>query len=81
MAMASDCSSLRCVSSDSQLLTAQRLHMHWAIQPRPHHLGHAPRIVAVGLVDLRLQRRPHVPRLDADHWQACFGKGAEKPLR
>src|SRR5712672_1201033 len=41
---------------------------------------YAARIVAVGLVDLRLQHRPHVPRLDTDHWQACFGKRAEKPL-
>jgi hypothetical protein len=28
----------------------------------------AARIVAVGLVDLRLQYRLHVPRLDTDHW-------------
>jgi hypothetical protein len=27
--------------------------MHRAIPSRPHHLGHAARIVAVGLVDLR----------------------------
>jgi hypothetical protein len=38
----------------SQLLTPERLHMHWTIKPCPHHLGHAPRIVAVGLVDLCL---------------------------
>src|ERR1700686_2211196 len=55
--------------------------MHRAIKPRPHHLGHAARIVAVGLVDLRLQNRPHVSRLDTDHRQTCFGKRAEKPLR
>ena len=29
--------------------------------------GHTAGIVAVGLVDLRLQYRPHVPRLDTDH--------------
>ena len=46
-----------------------------------HHLRHAARIVAVGLVDLRLQHRPHVPRLDTDYRQACFGKRAIKPLR
>ena len=40
-----------------------------------------PRIVAVGLVDLRLQYRPHVARLDADHRQAGLGKRAKKPLR
>src|ERR1700676_4499580 len=55
--------------------------MHRAIKSRPHHLGHAACIVAVGLVDLRLQHRPHVPRLDTDHWQACFGTRAAKPLR
>src|SRR5258705_12207034 len=48
---------------------------------RPHHLGHAARVVAVGLVDLRLQHRPHVPRLDTDHRQAGLGKRAKKPLR
>jgi hypothetical protein len=37
---------------------------------RSHHLGHAARIVAVSLVDLRLQRRPHVPSLDTDRRQA-----------
>jgi hypothetical protein len=31
-------------------------------------LGDATRIIAVGLVDLRLQHRLHVPRLDTDHW-------------
>src|SRR6266404_8539481 len=35
----------------SQFLTAERLHMHRAIKSRPHHLRHAARIVAVGLVD------------------------------
>jgi hypothetical protein len=55
--------------------------MHRAIQSRPHHLRHAARIVAVGLVDLRLQHRPHVPRLDTDRRQTCFGERAEKPLR
>src|ERR1700721_1402353 len=55
--------------------------MHRAIKPRPHHLGHTARIVAIRLVDLRLQNRPHVPRLDTDHRQACFGKRTEKPLR
>jgi hypothetical protein len=50
-----------------QFLTAQRLHMHRAVKPHPHHLRHAARIVAVRLVDLRLQQRLHVPRLDTDH--------------
>ena len=26
------------------------------------------RVIAVGLVDLRLQHRLHLPRLDTDHW-------------
>jgi hypothetical protein len=64
-----------------QFLAAERLHMHRAIKARPHHLGDAARIVAVGLVDLRLQHRLHVPRLDTDHRQACFGESAEQPLR
>src|SRR5208337_1216312 len=55
--------------------------MHRAVKPRPHHLGDAAGIVAVRLVDLRLQHRLHVPRLDTDHWQACFGECAEQPLR
>src|SRR5271163_2187549 len=55
--------------------------MYRAVKPHPHHLCHATRIVAVSLVDLRLQHRPHVPRLDADHWQGCFGERAEQPLR
>ncbi len=64
-----------------QFLTAHRLHMNGTIESHPHHLRDATRIVAVGLVDLRLQRRPHVPRLHADHRQACFGKSTEQPLR
>jgi hypothetical protein len=42
--------------------------MHRTVKPRSHHLGDAARIVAVRLVDLRLQHRLHVPRLDTDHW-------------
>src|SRR5260370_23287485 len=64
-----------------QLLIAYRLHMHRTIKPRPHHLRYAARIVAVRLVDLRLQHRLHVPRLNADHRQSCFGESAEQPLR
>src|SRR6476661_4814947 len=55
--------------------------MHWTVKSRPHHLRHAARIVAIRLVDLRLQYRSHVPRLDTDRWQACFRESAEKPLR
>src|SRR5512139_2221156 len=51
------------------------------IKSRPHHLRHAARIVAVGLVDLRLQNSPHVPRLDTYHRQVCFAERAEQPLR
>src|SRR5437868_6087574 len=64
-----------------QFLTAYRLHMHRTTKPRPHHLRYAARIVAVRLVDLRLQHRLHVPRLNADHRQSCFGESAEQPLR
>src|SRR5262249_51119136 len=55
--------------------------MHRAIEPHPHHLCQAARIVAVRLVDLRLQHGPHVPRLNADHRQARFGENTVKPLR
>src|SRR4029077_8186886 len=55
--------------------------MHWAVKPHPHHLRDATGIVAVSLVDLRLQHRPHVPRLDTDHRQASFCKRAKQPLR
>jgi hypothetical protein len=55
--------------------------MHWPVKPHPHHLRDAAGIVAVGLVDLRLQHRPHVPRLNTDHRQARFGEHAEQPLR
>src|ERR1700693_2423253 len=55
--------------------------MHGAIKPRPHHLRDATRIVAVRLVDLSLQHRFHVPRLDRDYRQSRFGESAEQPLR
>ena len=55
--------------------------MHRAIEPHPHHLRYATRVIAVRLVDLCLQHRPHVPRLNADHRQARFGENAVKPLR
>src|SRR3954469_13115793 len=55
--------------------------MHRTIKPRTHHLRYAARIVAVRLVDLRLQHRLHVPRLNADHRQSCFGESAKQPLR
>src|SRR5262252_1035690 len=55
--------------------------MHRTIKPHSHHLRDAARIVAVGLVDLRLQHRSHVPGLNTDHRQGCFGKRAEQPLR
>jgi hypothetical protein len=38
--------------------------MYRTVKPDPHHLRDAARI---RLVDLRLQRRLHVPRLDTDH--------------
>jgi hypothetical protein len=34
--------------------------MYQTVKPNPHHLGYATGIVAVGLVDLRLQHSPHV---------------------
>src|SRR3974390_1188356 len=64
-----------------QLLTAYRLHMHWPIEPRSHHLRHAAGIIAIRLVDLSLQRCAHVPRLYANYGQARLGQSAEQPLR
>ena len=50
--------------------------MHRAVKPRPHHLRDAARVVTGRLVDLRLQYRLHVPRLDTDtdtdHWPVLF---------
>src|SRR5262245_21052658 len=55
--------------------------MHRSIEPHPHHLRYAACIIAICLVDLCLQHRPHVPRLNANHRQARFGENAVKPLR
>src|SRR5258708_38921791 len=55
--------------------------MHRSIKSRSHHLCYAARVIAVGLVDLRLQHGPHVSRLNTNHWQARFGENAVKPLR
>src|SRR5262245_51616053 len=55
--------------------------MHRSIEPHPHHLRYAARIIAIWLVDLCLQHRPHVPRLNTNHRQARFGENAVKPLR
>src|SRR5512139_2226605 len=51
------------------------------IKSRPHHLRHAAGIVTVGLVDLCLQHRSHMSRLNTDHRQICFAESAVKPLR
>src|SRR6201988_4536246 len=55
--------------------------MHWTVKAYPHHLRHAAGIVAIGLVDLCLKHRSHVPRLNTDHRQVCFTKRTEQPLR
>src|SRR6266446_5339715 len=55
--------------------------MHRTVKPHPYHLGDAARIIAVRLVDLRLQCRLHVSRLDTDYRQFGFGQSAEQPLR
>src|SRR5436190_11068346 len=65
----------------SKLLATQRLDVHRTIEPHPHHLCYTARIVAVRLVDLCLQHRSHVPRLNADRRQACYSEDAVKPLR
>ena len=64
-----------------QFLTAQCLHMYRTVKPHPHHLRDAARIVAVRLVNLRLQHRTHVPRLNADYRQLRFGQSTKQPLR
>ena len=80
MAMAFDATAAVC-QQHPQLLTAQRLHMHRTIKPHTHHLRDAAGVVAVCLVDLGFQNRPHVPRLDTDHRKVRFSKSAEQPLR
>jgi hypothetical protein len=56
--------------------------MHGPEQTDPHHLGYPARIVAVTFVDLlRLQKRHHVPGLDAEHGQPGCRKTVDQPLR
>src|SRR5215472_3231350 len=55
--------------------------MHRSIEAYPHHLRYAACIIAICLVDLCLQHRPHMPRLNANHRQARFNENAVKPLR
>src|SRR6516162_8890484 len=55
--------------------------MHRTVKSHPHHLRHTAGVIAVSLVDLCLQHRSHVPRLNADHRQVCFTKCPEQPLR
>src|SRR5437762_217844 len=55
--------------------------MHWAVKSHSHHLRDAARIITIGFVDLCLQHRSHVPRLNTDHRQVRFTKRAEQPLR
>jgi hypothetical protein len=45
--------------------------------PSSSFSGDTTGVVAIGLVDLRLQNGPHVPRLDTDHRQTCFAERAE----
>lgn len=52
------------------------LNPNWDCPARIIHVRLA-RIIAIGLVDLRLQHRPHVPRLYTDHWQLGFGESAK----
>ena len=51
--------------------------MHRTVQSHPDHLSDAARVIAVGLVDLRLQHRLHVSRLaatriQASSWPMCW---------
>ena len=55
--------------------------MHRTVQSHPDHLSDAARVIAVGLVDLRLQHRLHVPGFYTDHRQGCFRESTEQPLR
>ncbi len=47
-------------------------------QPDPHHLRDRAGIIAIGLVNLRLQYRSHVSCLNADHRQVQFGQCLEQ---
>jgi hypothetical protein len=47
--------------------------MYRAIKSHTHHLCDPAGIVAIGLIDLCLQHRPHMPRLDTDHRQTRLG--------
>ena len=68
-------------SERAALLARQRLHMHGREQIDPHHLRDAARVVAIAFVDLRLQERFRMPRLDADDRQSGLRQPLEKPLR
>jgi len=63
------------------LLALRRLHMDRPVEPDAHHLRDAAGIIAVRLVNLRRERRLHVPRLDAHGRQTCFRERAIEPLR
>jgi hypothetical protein len=62
-----------------QLLASGALDVHLPEPARAHHLRDAARIVAIGLVAHRSQRRLHVPRFDADHWQAQLAQPLMQP--
>ena len=51
------------------LLAGERLHVHWAKEIDPHHLGDTARIIAVALVDLSFQKGFGVARLDTNNRQ------------
>ena len=72
------------ISSSSSMPTGIALfrgrRRHWAEQVDPHHLGDAARIVAIGLVHLRLEESLRVAGLDSHDGQACFSQSAEHPF-
>jgi hypothetical protein len=54
--------------------------MHGPEQIDTHHLCDATSIIAIALVDLRLEERLRMTGLNADHWQSSLCQPAEQPL-
>ena len=50
------------------------------VEPHPHHLRDTTWSIRVGLLDLRLRHRLHVPRLDAERRPLPLRRTAEQPL-
>src|SRR5207302_304405 len=67
--------------SDPHAAAASLVHLNSVPSIQMRCIITAKRRASATFVDLCLQHRPHVPCLNTDHRQACFGEGTEQPLR